>query len=265
VATAVSLSRINLSWAASSDPESGIASYEVERCQGTSCSNFTLLVTTVSANYSDNSVSPSSTYRYRVRARNGAATALFSSYSNNASVSSPGITLLTEEGTDLAIVLDSVTFVHDPFSVWTVHNFSPDRRRRVTILALNFDSQSVPTPLEITAQAVGPQTYSIPVEAVIRTPGFAWLTQITLRLPDEMRNAGTVQIAINYRGASSNSVTVVIINDSPLALNKNALLISQRILKRAKMTDMFTSPWLPKQMSPTARFVVSHLGRLGAI
>ena len=29
-----------------------------------------------------------------------------------------------------------------------------------------------------------------------------------------------------------------------------ALLISTRMLKRAKITERFTSPWLPKQMSP---------------
>jgi hypothetical protein len=219
-ATALSSSRINLSWTTSSDPESGIAGYDVERCQGTSCSNFTPLGSTAGVSYSDNNVNPNATYRYRVRARNGATIALFSSYSNNASASSPGIALLSEENTDHAIVLDSVTLVRDPISVWTIHNFSPDQRRRVTIFALNFDSQSAPSISDITAQAVGPQTFSIPVEAVTKTPGFDWLTQITLRLPDEMRNAGTVQIAINYRGVLSNTVTVVIASDGPLAIHR---------------------------------------------
>jgi hypothetical protein len=134
-------------------------------------------------------------------------------YSNIVSTSSPAIVLLAEEATGHAVLLDSVTLVRDPFSVWTPHNFSLDQRRRLTLFAVNFDTQSVATPAEITAQAEGPQNFPIPVEAVMKTPGFNWLTQITLRLPDEMRNAGLVRLSINYRGATSNSVTVMITSD----------------------------------------------------
>jgi pectate lyase len=83
-ATAVSSSRIDLSWSASSDAESGIANYEVYRCQGSSCTPTTLIASPTGASYSNTGLSASTAYSYRVRAKNGAG--LFSSsYSNNAS------------------------------------------------------------------------------------------------------------------------------------------------------------------------------------
>jgi glucose/arabinose dehydrogenase/PKD repeat protein len=70
-ATAASSSQINLGWTASTD-NVGVSGYRVERCQGSSCSNF-VLVTTVSApSYSDPGLAASTLYRYRVRAADAA-------------------------------------------------------------------------------------------------------------------------------------------------------------------------------------------------
>lgn len=222
-ATAVSSSQINLSWTASTDPESGIARYEVERCQGTACTNFTQIATPASVIYSDNSVSAGTAYRYQVRAMNGAVPSLVSSFSNIASATTTPAAapmLLTEESTGRAIALDSVTMMRDPFSVWTTHNFSADQHRRVTLFALNADLLPGQSFSDVTAQAAGPQNgiYPLAVESVIKVPGVAWLTQITLRLPDELRNAGTVSITIAYRGVSSNTVTLTIAPDGLMAL-----------------------------------------------
>src|SRR5215208_5298067 len=43
------------------------------------------------------------------------------------------LVLLTEQNSDLAIALDSVTFVRDPFPLTTVFNFSPDHRTRIML------------------------------------------------------------------------------------------------------------------------------------
>jgi hypothetical protein len=84
-ATAQSSSQIDLSWTASSDPESGIANYEVYRCTGSSCTPTTLIASPTGASYSDNTgLSVNTVYSYRVRTRNGAG--LFSTiYSNTVS------------------------------------------------------------------------------------------------------------------------------------------------------------------------------------
>ena len=72
-ATAASSSAINLSWGASSDTGgSGLAGYRVERCSGSTCTNFAQVGTSSTTSYSDSGLSAATTYRYRVRAVDGA-------------------------------------------------------------------------------------------------------------------------------------------------------------------------------------------------
>jgi serine protease len=94
-ASAASSSQINLSWSSSTDTGgSGLAGYKVERCSGSSCTNFAQIATTTSTSYAASGLSASTTYRFRVRAYDGAGNN--SGYSNIASAttgSSGGSTL----------------------------------------------------------------------------------------------------------------------------------------------------------------------------
>ncbi|MGI9179378.1 MAG: S8 family peptidase [Longimicrobiaceae bacterium] len=79
-ATAASNSQINLAWTDNSSNEDG---FKIERCTGSSCTNFTQIAT-VGANvktYSSTGLAASTTYRFRVRAYNAGGD---SGYSNNA-------------------------------------------------------------------------------------------------------------------------------------------------------------------------------------
>jgi V8-like Glu-specific endopeptidase len=72
-ATATSASAVALSWNASSDSGgSGLSGYRIERCTGASCSSYSQIGTSSSASYNDSGLSASTTYRYRVRAVDGA-------------------------------------------------------------------------------------------------------------------------------------------------------------------------------------------------
>src|SRR6185436_17904059 len=70
-ATATSISNIALSWTASVDQGGGtLASYRIERCVGSGCTDFAL-VTNIgpgATSYNDGTVAMNTTYRYRVRA-----------------------------------------------------------------------------------------------------------------------------------------------------------------------------------------------------
>lgn len=94
-ASAVGSSQINLSWSASTDTGgSGLAGYKIERCSGSSCTNFSQIATTTSTSYSVGGLAADTTYRFRVRAYDGAGNN--SGYSNIASAttgSSGGSTL----------------------------------------------------------------------------------------------------------------------------------------------------------------------------
>src|SRR3989449_6339691 len=78
-ATAVSSSRIDLAWTASSG---AVTSYLVERCQEPGCSNFAQVGTSPSASYSDTGLFASKSYTYRVQASGPGGS---SPYSNAAS------------------------------------------------------------------------------------------------------------------------------------------------------------------------------------
>src|SRR5580698_8211967 len=84
VATAASSTQIDLSWTASSD-NVGVAGYDVERCQGASCSNFMQIATPSGTSFDDTGLTPSTSYNYRVRA--GDAAGNLSAFSNTASAS----------------------------------------------------------------------------------------------------------------------------------------------------------------------------------
>jgi calcineurin-like phosphoesterase family protein len=113
--------------------------------------------------------------------------------------------LLTEEGTGRAVVVDSVTWLREPFPVVTSHNFSLDARTRITLFATHVNL----TPGEnISAEAEDSQNRVVPltVEFVGKVPGFNWLTQVVVKLPDALTNAGEMRVSINVRGMSSNKV-----------------------------------------------------------
>jgi glucose/arabinose dehydrogenase/chitodextrinase len=86
-ATAASSTQVDLGWNASTD-NVGVAGYQVERCQGTGCSNFTLLATVPGLTYNNTGLSPSTSYSYRVRATDAAGN--LSGYSNAASATTQG-------------------------------------------------------------------------------------------------------------------------------------------------------------------------------
>ncbi|GAB3257234.1 fibronectin type III domain-containing protein [Nocardioides dilutus] len=87
-ATAVSATRIDLTWTASTD-NVGVTGYRVERCQGAGCTSFAQVGTPTATTYSDAGLTPSTTYRYRVRAVDAAGN--LSTYSSIATSTSQAV------------------------------------------------------------------------------------------------------------------------------------------------------------------------------
>jgi hypothetical protein len=118
--------------------------------------------------------------------------------------------LLTEENTNRAIGLDSVTFVRDPFPQTNLNNFSFDQRTRIMLFAIGLDLMPGENTSVVTAQAEdgGGKIYPLKVEYVAKVPGFDWLTQVGIKLPDDALNAGDVLVSISLRGAISNKAVI---------------------------------------------------------
>jgi hypothetical protein len=119
----------------------------------------------------------------------------------------PPPVLLTEENSLRGLVLDSVTFMHDPFPVVTTQNFSSDRHSRIMLFAVNVDLRPGEN---VTAQAEDSthRIYPLTVESVGKVPDYDWLTQVIAKLPDELGSAGDVSVSINFRSSTSNKVLI---------------------------------------------------------
>jgi FtsP/CotA-like multicopper oxidase with cupredoxin domain len=107
VGTAVSATQVNLTWSDNANNETG---FRIERCTGTTCTNFTQ-IGTVNANltaYSDTTAAVNTTYRYRVAATNQAGP---SPFSNIVTVTTPNTGTIAAP-TNLAATAASATQVN---------------------------------------------------------------------------------------------------------------------------------------------------------
>ncbi len=66
-ATAVSTSQIHIAWSASTD-DVGVVGYNVQRCQGVSCTSFAQIASPRTNSVDDTGLSPATSYSYRVQA-----------------------------------------------------------------------------------------------------------------------------------------------------------------------------------------------------
>ncbi|HJZ79853.1 MAG TPA: hypothetical protein VKD91_05890 [Pyrinomonadaceae bacterium] len=120
-----------------------------------------------------------------------------------------GPTLLSEESSPgAAAALDSVTRVRSPLPVVAVNNFSRDHRTRLSLFATNVELNAGENASAVTATARDsrPRVHSLSVEFVGKVPSQTWLTQIIVRLPDSLAQAGGVWISISLHGQTSNEV-----------------------------------------------------------
>lgn len=94
-ASAASSSQINLSWSAATDTGgSGLAGYKIERCTGATCTTYAQIATSTSTSYSNTGLTAATTYRYRVRAYDGAGNnGGYSGIANGTTQSSGGTVL----------------------------------------------------------------------------------------------------------------------------------------------------------------------------
>jgi hypothetical protein len=116
--------------------------------------------------------------------------------------------------TGRATALDSVALISEPFPVIATptQNFSSDQRTRITLFAYYLELKAGEDLTAITAEAEDSQhvVYALPVEAAYEVPNFSWLTQVTVRLPDQLQGIGNVAVSVKLRGLASNKLPITI-------------------------------------------------------
>jgi beta-glucanase (GH16 family) len=118
--------------------------------------------------------------------------------------------LLTEDNSNRALALDSVTQVRDPFSLTGQYNFSQDQRTRVMLLAANVELMPGDTTAIVTSQAQDSlgNVYPLAVEYLGKVAQFEWITQVIVKLPDGLTVPSDLSISINVRGSESNRALI---------------------------------------------------------
>jgi glucose/arabinose dehydrogenase len=122
-------------------------------------------------------------------------------------VQPPPPMLLTEENTDSAIALASVDTLRDPFPLIDTSNFSSDNRTRVMLFGINLDLLPGEDVSAVTAQARDAQlnNYPLLVEFVGKIPNYDWLTQVVVRLPDNLPTNQDILVSVTLHGQTSNT------------------------------------------------------------
>ncbi len=118
--------------------------------------------------------------------------------------------LFTEGATDSAIALLSIATFRDPFPLIDSASFGPDDRARVIFFGTNLDLLPGETSSAITARGEDAQlnVYPMTVEFAGTVPGYDWLTELMLRLPDNLPAGQDVLVSVTLRGQTSNRVRI---------------------------------------------------------
>lgn len=117
--------------------------------------------------------------------------------------------LLNQTGSTRGVALDSVTFVAETLPIITERNFSSDQRTRLMVFAIGLKLANGESASAVTASAEDSTGTPRPltVEFVGQVPNFPWLTQVNLKLTDQIV-PGDAKIRISLHGQTSNPVLV---------------------------------------------------------
>jgi hypothetical protein len=90
--------------------------------------------------------------------------------------------LLTTDHSDVALVVDSVSFITQPVSIFHPLDVSDDGLARLMIFAKNLEQVNTASQVVVTAEDALHLVYPLPVEFVGNVTGQSWVKQINVRL-----------------------------------------------------------------------------------
>jgi hypothetical protein len=120
-------------------------------------------------------------------------------------VSAPPPVVITEVNTDVAIALDSVWMLRDPFALTNPFNFSADHLTRLMLFVRNADLLPNENLSSVTVRAEDAQlnVFPLTVEHISRLTGYDF-SEVVVRLPDNIPPSQTLFVSLTLRGQTSN-------------------------------------------------------------
>jgi hypothetical protein len=125
-------------------------------------------------------------------------------------VQTPPPALATEDNSDSAIALDSVTLFRDPFSLTNPFNFSSDKRTRVMFFATNLTLGANESASSVTARAEDGLliVYPLTVEYVGAVPGLNGFTEVVIVLPSNLPAGQSVLVSLTWHSQTTNKARI---------------------------------------------------------
>lgn len=170
--------------------------------------------------------------------------------------------LLTRANSTRAIALESVTFTREPFSLSSSSPLGSGSLTRVILFAQRLILQPGENPSAVTAFAQDDlrNTYTLAVEDVGPVLGQEGLSQVIVRLSDEMNpNVGDLKVRISYRGLTSNSVTIRIGPRYALAFSGSpqSIWFAPFFAENVDLGPFFWELWAMPEENNGARYMLS--------
>ncbi|HEX3145964.1 MAG TPA: PQQ-dependent sugar dehydrogenase [Pyrinomonadaceae bacterium] len=124
-------------------------------------------------------------------------------------VQAPPPALVTEDTSDIAIALDSVTMFRDPFALTNPFNFSSDNRTRIMLFATNLTLGAGENASSVTARAEDAQLniYPLTVEYVGAVSGQSF-TEVVVVLPSNLPTAQSVLVSLTWHAQTTNKARI---------------------------------------------------------
>ena len=121
---------------------------------------------------------------------------------------------MIDDNTDRAVALDSVIVTRDPFSLLNPFNLGgADQRRRISLFVwhLGLLPEDTVANLIVTAEDGVGGVYDLPVEHINAVTDLSDVTQIIVRLPDNVVGAPRdLSVKVQLRGPATNSAVIKI-------------------------------------------------------
>ena len=122
--------------------------------------------------------------------------------------------LLTQQNSQRGLVVDSVFQTLESFAINTgeLPFFSSDHRMRISLMAigLKLAAGEGASAVTATAEDTGGTVRTLTVESVNTPPTAEWITQIVVKLNDQITPAQDIKVKITVHGVSSNTVLVAV-------------------------------------------------------
>ena len=125
------------------------------------------------------------------------------------------LTLLNQENSARGLAVDLVFRTKEPFAINTgdQHFYIVDQRMRIVVfaVALKLAAGENASAVTATAEETGGTIRPLTVEFVGPVPNMnQWLTQVVLKLNDQITTAQDIKVRITVHGVTSNPVTVAV-------------------------------------------------------